>query len=60
MSDLIALVPDKNTETGISSLLCRYKDLGIRKISYKIIIHPKHDPGVYKNPVDLLRPLCLR
>jgi hypothetical protein len=56
MNDLVVLVPDKNMESGINSLLSRYGDLGIRQISYKIIRHPNRDPGVYNDPVELLRP----
>jgi hypothetical protein len=56
MNDLVVLVADGSMKSGIDSLLSRYDDLGIRQITYTIIVHPNHDPGVYNDPVELLRP----
>lgn len=55
MNDLIVLVPDGNMRSGIDSLFSRYEDLGIRQITYTIIVHPNRDPGVYNDPVEPLR-----
>jgi hypothetical protein len=58
MKDLVILVPDVNMETGINSLLCRYKSLDIREISYDIYRHERHDPGVYHEGVGFLKDLA--
>jgi hypothetical protein len=56
MKDLVVLVPDKDVRFGIDGLLSRYQSLNIRKISYEIFIHPMHDPGVYHDAANFLRP----
>lgn len=56
MKDLIVLVPDKNVKFGIDGLLSRYESLHIRQISYEIFIHPLHDPGIYHDAANFLRP----
>lgn len=56
MKDLIVLVPDRNTQYGIGGLFSRYQALNIREISYKIVVHPLHDPGVYNDAANFLRP----
>jgi hypothetical protein len=55
MKDMIVLVPDRNMRFGIDSLLYRHDSLNIRQISYDILIHPRHDPGIYCEGVELLR-----
>lgn len=60
MKDLVVLVPDKNVQFGIDSLLSRYESLNIRQIFYEIFVHPLHDPGVYHNAANFLRPLSNR
>jgi len=57
MRDLVILVPDKNVQAGLTSLLEREKALGIRKISFDIFIHPKIDPGILKDAHNYLRNL---
>ena len=56
MKDLVVLVPDKDVRFGIDGLLSRYQSLNIRMISYEIFIHPMHDPGVYHDAANFLRP----
>ncbi|MGQ9632147.1 MAG: methylation-associated defense system protein MAD4 [bacterium] len=57
MKDLVVLAPDKNAKFGIDGLLSRYESLNIRQISYDIFVHPLHDPGVYRDAANFLRPL---
>lgn len=56
MKDLIILVPDKNVKFGIEGLLSRFRSLDIREISYEIFVHPLHDPGIYHDAANFLRP----
>lgn len=56
--DLIALVPDKDQRETLDGLLTtRIGSLGIRKISFKILVHPRRDPGCYIEAQDILQPL---
>jgi hypothetical protein len=57
MKDLVILVPDKNVQAGLTSLLKREESLGIKKVSYNIFIHPKRDPGIAKDAHNYLRSL---
>ena len=42
--DLIILTADKDAEQSIKSLLeNRKKDLAIRAVSFKCVVHPQHD-----------------
>jgi hypothetical protein len=59
MKDLVILVADKNTQFTIEGLLTRSRAFHIRPLSrdnYDIYVHPLHDPGIYKDAVDFLRP----
>jgi len=52
------LVADKCIEAMVQGLLGRPKDLGIRRVEYKILIHPHHDPGCHLDPLSgLLLPV---
>jgi uncharacterized protein (DUF433 family) len=53
--DLVVLVPDKDIEQTFQGLLDRPQALGIRKVSYDILVHPNRDPGCYHTGPDLLR-----
>lgn len=56
MKDLVILAPDKNVQYGIDGLLSRRGSLGLKLFSYDIFVHPLHDPGVYRDAVNFLRP----
>lgn len=56
MKDLVVLVPDKNTEVALRSLLStRWESLGIRQVEFDIFTHPQRDPGVYQRAAEFLR-----
>jgi len=54
--DLLLLVADKDMEMAIKGILERTESLGIRKITYDIFSHPRHDPGCCLNSYSFLRP----
>ena len=56
MKDLIVLVPDKDTQFALEGILGRHDAFHTKRIEYDIFVHPLHDPGVYKNAVEFLRP----
>ncbi len=53
--DLVCLVPDRDIEETMRSLLGRHRALGIRPISFDLLVHPEHDPGCRSRSADLLR-----
>jgi hypothetical protein len=55
MNDLIVLVPDKNMEYAIRTLLARVESLRIRPVAVEINTHPGHDPGCFVDGPDFLR-----
>lgn len=55
MKDLVCLVADKNMEAAITALLQRPEALGIRPIAFDPVVHPRRDPGVFREGVDILR-----
>jgi len=55
MKDLILLVPDKNTESGIEALINRFDSLHIRSVTYDIFRYPQRDPGIWKRADQFLR-----
>ncbi len=55
MKDLIVLVPDKNTQYGLSSLFSRFSGLYDQRFSYDIYVHPNRDPGICKDSAAFLR-----
>lgn len=54
MRDLVCLVADKNMEAAIGGLLERPQALGIRPITYDLVVHPRHDPGCFHEGWRLL------
>jgi hypothetical protein len=54
MKDLVVVVPDSNTEQTLYGLLERHKALQIRRIEYRILVHPERDPGVLQRGASLL------
>lgn len=58
MKDLVCLVADKNIEAAMAALLQRHKSLGLRqKITAEVVVHPRRDPGVFREGVEFVRPL---
>lgn len=55
-SDLIVLVADKDTEMAIKGILERTASLAIRQIRYRILVHPRHDPGCLLSSHSFLQP----
>jgi hypothetical protein len=53
MKDLVVVVPDSNTEQTLYGLLERHKALQIRRIEYRILVHPERDPGVLQRGASL-------
>ncbi len=54
--DVVILVADSHTETFVEVLLKeKGRALGIGRIRYEMIVHEESDPGVFKNPHELLR-----
>ncbi|MDL1960157.1 MAG: hypothetical protein LWX01_00375 [Deltaproteobacteria bacterium] len=59
--DLIALVPGKDERETIDGLLSkRSRSLGICRISFQILVHPRRDPGCYIEAQDILQPYINR
>jgi hypothetical protein len=54
--DLVVLVPCKNMQYSIEALLGRPQAFGIRPPVYEVRVHPKRDPGVFRQCHDFLRP----
>lgn len=55
--DLIVLVPDADWEQTIKALLAyRAAALGIRRVNFRVIRHPRRDPGVRTASAGLLQP----
>lgn len=58
MRDLVILVPDRDMEAGVGTLLtARREALGIRQVTFDIFIHPQRDSGVFGSAHSFLRPL---
>jgi hypothetical protein len=55
MKDLVCAVPDKNTEAAIRGLLGRPEAIGIRRLAFDIWVHPRRDPGLFREGVEFLR-----
>lgn len=58
--DLVALVADKNMEAALRSVLQRHDSLGIRQISFDILVHPHRDPGCLSTAHTFLQPFSQR
>jgi hypothetical protein len=54
VKDLAILVPDRDIEQVMIGLLNRPQALGIRAVSYELVMHPNHDPGCYHTGSQLL------
>jgi hypothetical protein len=57
MNDLICVVADKNMEATMAELLKRHAALRIRQITAEVVVHPRRDPGVFREGVEFIRPL---
>jgi len=54
--DLVILFADKDAEQGVGCLIrARAAGLGIREITFKQAVHPKHDGGVFQKAEEFLR-----
>lgn len=59
--DLVVLVPGKDEQTAINTLLSsRRPSLGIRRLDWKILVHPRHDPGCLLEAPEVLEPFVRR
>jgi len=56
MNDLLCLVADKNMEAVMAELLKRHVALGTRRIAANVLVHPRRDPGVFREGVEFVRP----
>lgn len=54
MRDLVCLAADKNMRAAISGILSRPQALGIRPISFEVIVHQHRDSGCYSQAPELL------
>ncbi|MBW2021154.1 MAG: hypothetical protein JRI65_14345 [Deltaproteobacteria bacterium] len=55
--DLVILVPGKDERETFDALLSsRRESIGIRKINYEILVHPRRDPGCFHEAHDVLQP----
>ena len=52
--DLVCLVADRDMEATVTAVLLRYQSLGIRRLNFRVIRHPEHDPGCYYGAAVLL------
>jgi hypothetical protein len=57
MKDLVLLVADKDMKFALMGLLGWPQALGIRAISFEVLVHAHHDPGCRKDAHNLLRPV---
>lgn len=53
--DLLTLVADKDMQLGLQGLLADPVRIGIRDIRSIVLVHPKRDPGVFRQCHDFLR-----
>ena len=57
MKDLVVLVADKNMEAAVKTLIeKRHESLGIRQVQADVFIHPRRDPGVFREAHIFLKP----
>lgn len=52
--DLVVLVPDKQMEATLRSILQRTTSLQIRPLTFEILVHPRRDPGCRVESAALL------
>jgi len=55
--DLVVLVPGRNDEAAVRSLLNRPGELGIRPIKFVTHVHSRRDPGCLRESHSFLSPL---
>jgi len=55
--DLVILAPDKNVEATVVGILNRHFALGMRRISFRVFVHPQRDPGCLLRGASFLRSL---
>jgi hypothetical protein len=54
--DLVMLVPGKDERETFDELLSsRRVSLGVRGVSYEILVHPRRDPGCFHEAPDILQ-----
>ncbi len=55
--DLVVLVPGKDEQVTMTTLLSKRREsLGIRNLTWQIIVHPRRDPGCFLEGPELLQP----
>ena len=54
---LVILTADKDARMGITELVRRHAELGIRRVDFDCYPHPRHDCGVLNEAHEFLRPL---
>ena len=56
--DLVVLVPGKDDQEALEGLLsARSESLGIRPLRFKVLRHPRKDPGCFNEAQAVLQPL---
>lgn len=59
--DLVILAPGRDDREALDGLLStRQPSLGIRPVSFEILVHPRRDPGCYHEAPDILQPYLRR
>ena len=54
--DLVLLTADEDTQLTMEGLFSRPEALGIRPITAAFVVHPRRDPGVFRQGAEILRP----
>jgi len=58
MKRLVVVAADKNIEAAVSALLeFRRPALGVPEFFFEIVVHPRRDPGCYREGADFLKGL---
>ena len=59
--DLVVLVPGKDDREAVDGLLsARFESLGILRIRYEILVHPRRDAGCFHEAAAVLQPFYRR
>ncbi len=53
--DLVALVPGKDEQETFAALLQRHTQLGVRKVTFECLVHPRRDSGCFQEAEHVLR-----
>lgn len=57
MEDLVLLVPGADEKAALEELLARRTtSLGIKGLAFRVLRHPRRDPGCFQEAPDVLRP----